>query len=345
MNVTRYKCSILLVDDDPGVLSVLSAQLATDFDVLTASTASEARGVLAKRSVDMVLSDLSLPDESGTALLDWVRRTAPRTFRILLTGTARLEDAADAINQTQIHRMVLKPWRGEDLLQSLRAARGTLLSERSSEQLNDDLRKLNQELEQRVNDRTRELEAALAQIQQKNTILEKMALTDPLTGLPNRRAIDLIARKELLRRARTPTPLAVAIIDADHFKNINTQYLLPGGDHVLIWLASVLQGAIRTADSLGRIGGEEFLVVAPATDMTGAEKLAERLRTAVESSKTVYNGHEIRITISLGLAVCEAGVNAGYDVLRDVAAEAVKEAKDLGRNQAVIRQITLPPTP
>ena len=94
-----------------------------------------------------------------------------------------------------------------------------------------------------------------------------MALTDSLTGLPNRRAIDLIARKELLRRARTPTPFALALIDADHFKQINTDYLYPGGDHVLAWLAGVLQNTVRTSDSLGRVGGEEFLVIAPNTDM------------------------------------------------------------------------------
>jgi diguanylate cyclase (GGDEF)-like protein len=345
MNVTRYKFSILLVDDDPGVLSILAAQLASDFEVSTAGTAAEARSILAKRSVDMILSDLRLPDETGLSLLEWVRRTAPRTYRILLTGTARLEDAADAINQTQVHRIILKPWRGEDLLQNLRAATRTLMQERSSEQLGDELRKINQELEQRVAERTRELEAALAQIQQKNTILEKMALTDPLTGLPNRRAIDLIARKELLRRARTPSALTLVLIDADHFKNINTLYLHPGGDHVLVWLAGVLQGAIRTTDSLGRIGGEEFLVVAPATDMAGAEKLAERLRTAVANEKTVYNGHEIRVTISLGLAVCDADTNVAYDVLRDLAAETVKEAKDRGRNRAVIRPVVPPALP
>lgn len=342
MNVTRYKCSILLVDDDENVLSVLAAQLATDFDVMTANTAAQARSVLAKRSVDMILCDLRLPDESGVALLDWVRRTTPRTSRILLTGAARLEDAADAINQTQVHRLILKPWRGEDLLQSLRAVRGSWLNERSQEQLLDELRKANAELEQRVIDRTRELEVALGQVQQKNAMLEKMALTDPLTGLPNRRAIDLIAKRELLRRTRTPSAMTLVMVDADHFKNINTLYLHPGGDHVLIWLAGMLQNAIRNADSLGRIGGEEFLVVAPATDIVGAEKLAERLRTAVESGKTNYNGHEIKITISLGLAVCDIGVNPTYDLLRDLAAEAVKEAKDTGRNRAVIRQVAGP---
>src|SRR5581483_4185657 len=116
MNVTRYKCSVLVVDDDPAVLALLTAQLNTDFETLTACTAVQAREVLARRSVDIVLTDLQLPGESGLSLLDWVRRTTPRTSRILLTGTARIEDTVDAINQTQVHRIVLKPWRSDDLL-------------------------------------------------------------------------------------------------------------------------------------------------------------------------------------------------------------------------------------
>lgn len=338
MNVTRYKCSVLVVDDDPAILTLLSLQLAHDFDVSTASSAEQARAILAQRSVDMVLTDLKLPDEPGLALLDWIRRTTPRTSRILITGTARIEDAVDAINQAQVHRIVLKPWRCEDLLQTLRAVARALLLERSHEQLLDELRKLNMELEQRVNDRTRELEIALAQLQQKNLMLEKMSLTDPLTGLSNRRAIDRIARNELQRRSRIPTPLTMAVIDIDHFKTVNTNYLLPGGDHVLIWLAGVLQSSIRILDSLGRIGGEEFLVIAPNTDAAGALVLAERLRTNVATSSTVYNGKTIQLTISLGLAVVDANVAVAHDALRECAAEALKEAKETGRNRAVIRQ-------
>src|SRR5262245_19908885 len=127
MNVTRYKCSVLVVDDDPHIVAILTAQLSGDFDVSTASTAEEARALLARRAVEMILSDLALPDATGLSLLGWVRRTAPRTSRVLTTGTARLEDAADAINQTQVHRLVLKPWRAEDLLQTLRAAARALL--------------------------------------------------------------------------------------------------------------------------------------------------------------------------------------------------------------------------
>lgn len=343
MNVTRYKCTVLVVDDDPSVLALLATQLRNDFDVITACTAEQGRGVLARRSVDMIISDLHLPDETGLSLLDWVRRTAPRTSRILITGTARLEDAVDAINQTQVHRLVLKPWRGDDLLQTLRSAANDHVLGRDHEQLLDEMRKLNLELERRVVERTRELEVALAQIQQKNQILEKMALTDPLTGLPNRRAIDLIARKELLRRTRTPGPLSLALVDADHFKQINTDYLLPGGDHALVWLAGVLQNSIRAADSLGRVGGEEFLVVAPGTDAAGAAALAERLRSAVEAGSTEYHANTIRLTISLGVAVMDSGQNATYEQLRECAAAALKEAKDAGRNRAVVRPFTPPP--
>jgi diguanylate cyclase (GGDEF)-like protein len=339
MNVTRYKCSVLAVDDDPGVLAVLTAQLAADFEVITACSAEQARAVLARRTVDILLTDLQLPDETGLSLLDWVRRTSPRTYRVLLTGTARLEDAVDAINHTQIHRLVLKPWRAEDLLQSLRATSRAILLERSHEQLLDELRKLNLELEQRVAERTRELQAALAQLEQKNMILEKMALTDPLTGLPNRRAIDLIARKELLRRTRAPAPMAVGLLDADHFKQINTAHLLSGGDHALIWLGRTLNESVRVSDSIGRVGGEEFMVVAPGTDAEGAAVLAERLRANVEEGHTVYNGRPIRLTVSAGFAVVEASVSISYDQLREAAAEALRAGKETGRNRCVVRTI------
>ena len=111
----------------------------------------------------------------------------------------------------------------------------------------------------------------------------------------------------------------------------------------LVWLGGVLQNSIRALDSLGRIGGEEFLVIAPNTDATGAAVLAERLRENVASGTTVYNGNVIGATISLGLVVADATAPVAYDDLREVAAEALKEAKETGRNKAVIRQFTASP--
>ncbi|OWK42362.1 diguanylate cyclase/phosphodiesterase (GGDEF & EAL domains) with PAS/PAC sensor(s) [Fimbriiglobus ruber] len=339
MGTTRYKCSVLVVDDEPSVLALLTTQLSQEFEVVTACSADHARRVLADRVTDIVLTDLQLPDISGIQFLDWVHRYAPRAARVLLTGTARVEDTADAINCCRVHRLVLKPWRAEDLVATLRSVARSLLLERSHEQLLDEYRRLNLELEQRVRDRTRELEQAMHQLQMKNQILEKMALTDALTGLPNRRAIELIARKELLRRTRTPAGIAFGLIDADRFKQINSQYLLCGGDHVLTWLGQMLQQAIRATDALGRVGGEEFMVVAPATDLVGAEILAERLRATVADSETRYHDEPIRVTVSVGFAVAPAGVPTGYENLRELASAALAEAKATGRNRFVVRSI------
>jgi len=332
MAAARYKCSVLVVDDEPSILALLARQLGHDFEMFTASTAEQAKSIVSYRPVDIVLTDLQLPDASGLAFLEWVRRVSPRTARVLLSGTAKLQDAAEAINCCQIDRLILKPWRGEDLLAHLKEVAKGLLLARSHERLLEELRTLNQQLEKRVAERTQELRAS-------NQILEKMALTDPLTALPNRRAIDLIARKELLRRSRNGTPLALGLIDADRFKLINSQYFLSGGDHALVCLARILQHTLRNTDAVGRVGGEEFLVIAPETDRAGAEILSERLRQAVADAAIVFNGETIPLTISLGFVVVDGGLPATYDSLREIAAEALNDAKAEGRNRTRLRMI------
>ncbi|HEY2784771.1 MAG TPA: diguanylate cyclase [Fimbriiglobus sp.] len=333
----RHACSVLLVDDEPAILALLVGQIGREFDVVTACSAEQARSVFAHRTVDIVISDLQLGNESGLQFLDWVRRSAPRAVRVLLTGTARLEDAAEAVNCCQVHRFMLKPWRNEDLLDTLRLAARGLLLERSHEQLLTEYRRLTEELERRVQDRTRELEQTMHQLRMQNQFLEKMALTDSLTGLPNRRSIDLLARKELLRRTRVPGPLALGLIDADRFKDINSAYLLSGGDHVLTWLGQTLQASIRGSDAIGRVGGEEFMVVAPGTDETGAVVLAERLRSNVEEGQAIYKGQEIRVTVSVGFAVVESAGVIGYERLREASAAALADAKAAGRNRSKVK--------
>ena len=332
-------CSVLIVEDEPSVVALLAGQLGAEFALVAVPTAAAAERALAERPVDIVLADLQLPDSTGIQLLDWVQRHHPRVARVLVTGTARIEDAAEAINCCRVHRIILKPWRAEDLLTTLRSVERALSLERSHERLVDELRQSYLELEGRVQERTRQLEAAMAQLTLKNQMLERMALTDPLTGSPNRRAIELIARKEILRLARSPQPLAFGLVDVDWFREINSKYLLGGGDHVLVWLVQTLQSAIRGTDALGRVGGEEFMVVAPATDEGGAHTLAERVRTAVESANTVYNGEEIRVTVSVGFGVAPAGSPVPYERLREVATAALKDAKTAGRNRSVIRPV------
>src|SRR5947208_593166 len=207
--VTSIKCSLLVVDDEPYILSTLSALLREEFEVITAESAEAAQTLFATRDIDILLSDQKMPRMTGVQLLEWVRQNHPKTVRLLMTGFAELEEAVEAINRGQVYRYLFKPWRSEELLQILRDACRTHQLERHNEQLLEELRQSKLDLEARVQERTRELEETNHLLQQKNLMLEKLALTDPLTGLPNRRAMDRLADSELGRRARHPSPLPV----------------------------------------------------------------------------------------------------------------------------------------
>ncbi|HKM53644.1 MAG TPA: response regulator, partial [Isosphaeraceae bacterium] len=212
--------SLLVVDDEPYILDTLSRILAKDFQVFTASSAKEAREVFARHPVHVIIADQKMPGETGVELLEWVRQNHPKTIRLMMTGFADFEVTVKAINRGQIYRMILKPWRTDELILILQSAARLYQLERSHEQLMADLQKLNSELEQRVEVRTRELEEAVRQLHQKNSMLEKLSLTDALTGLPNRRAMDRVAEAEIRRRARHATPLALGLVDVDHFKQV-----------------------------------------------------------------------------------------------------------------------------
>ena len=135
------KCSLLVVDDEPHVLHTLSALLATDFEVLTADSADAAKEIFGRREIDLVLTDQRMPGCTGVQLLEWVWQHSPRTVRLIMTGLARLEDAVDAINYGQVHRYLFKPWRVNELRQTLRNAARTFYLERSHEQLLEALRR------------------------------------------------------------------------------------------------------------------------------------------------------------------------------------------------------------
>jgi diguanylate cyclase (GGDEF)-like protein len=333
--VSTFRCSVLVVDDEPYILATLGTLLAADYEVLTAENGEAAQRVFAERPVDVILTDQKMPRMTGTELLEWVRRHHPRTVRLLMTGFAELEDAVEAINRGQVFRYLFKPWKTEQLQEMLASAARTFFLERRHEELLGQLRAMNEVLEQRVAERTQELQQALGELEQKNKMLEKLALTDPLTGLPNRRAMDRLAERELRRRDRYPSALSLGIVDVDHFTAINDRVLLPGGDKVLIDLARVLQQCARNVDLVGRIGGEEFMVIAPETSMEGAIVLGERIRSTVEKTSFTFQDQIIPVQVSVGFGVADASEQADYDSMKHQAARALSEAKKTGRNRCV----------
>ena len=160
--VGRYKCSLLLVDDEPSILDTLKILLSSEYEVLTADCAETAQQHFASREIDIILTDQKMPRVSGVQLLEWVKANSPKTMRVMMTGFAELEETISAINRSQVFRFIMKPWQIDHLLESLRTAAKTFLLERSHEQLLGELRNLhyklrdmNVELENRVAERTR----------------------------------------------------------------------------------------------------------------------------------------------------------------------------------------------
>lgn len=163
--------------------------------------------------------------------------------------------------------------------------------------------------------------------------LREQATTDDLTGLPNRRYLMQRGAQETARAERHEVPLSLAMIDIDFFKSVNDRHGHAAGDSVLKELAALLHGAVRESDLVARLGGEEFAVLLPHTALDDATQLADRLRIAVEEHVFVVLGHELRLTVSVGVASCE-GPCAMDQILGD-ADDALYRAKAAGRNRVV----------
>ncbi|MDD3311298.1 PAS domain S-box protein [Pseudodesulfovibrio sp.] len=164
------------------------------------------------------------------------------------------------------------------------------------------------------------------------TKLRELATTDALTGLNNRRWFMELATAEFARSRRYNRALAMFMMDIDHFKRVNDTYGHDVGDQVLSSLAGIAVGALREADILGRLGGEEFGVLLPETSRQSALDVAERLRAAVENAILRTNAGELRITVSLGVAVM-GGTTSSVDGLLKEADVALYQAKENGRNR------------
>jgi diguanylate cyclase (GGDEF)-like protein/PAS domain S-box-containing protein len=164
--------------------------------------------------------------------------------------------------------------------------------------------------------------------------LHEQASTDELTGIFNRRRVLDIGKAEMARSRRFGRPLACLMIDIDHFKQINDTYGHVAGDAVLRGVTATLSAGLRQSDTLGRLGGEEFIVFMPETDAEGAMHTAERLRQAVEQSSVLMDGEGASpgITVSLGVTVL-APETASLDAFIAAADAALYRAKENGRNR------------
>lgn len=199
---------------------------------------------------------------------------------------------------------------------------------RQLENLLDKLREANETLENKVHQRTGELEHA-------NRALKRLALTDELTNIDNRRSLISRGHLEVLRCSRSGDTFAIMLIDIDHFKRINDEYGHDAGDLALQLFAKAVQQTIRKVDTFGRWGGEEFMVLVYGSEQIDLPVMGEKILKSVADCRVAWHEQVIRMTVSIGIATWQGG---SFDQTVSMADKAMYRAKETGRNRLVIYQ-------
>lgn len=296
---------VLVVDDEPEIAELVAVRLTSQgYEVETANSGTDALTRLAVSPIDLVFLDVSMPGLTGLQVLDRLRARDSDVAVVLMTGHGSEDLVVDALR------------RGADdyLRKPFSVGEFNAVLERTLARL--DMRRQNADLRR--------------QLEQRAAYMEQQALTDELTGLPNRRAFDsqLARLGEAMGRG---SQFAMLMIDLDHFKQINDSHGHAAGDHVLQEIARTLQSRIRVSDFAARIGGEEFAVLLPRASQADATIVADALRSGIEERHIVWNGSPIPVTVSIGVADSKSVAS-----VLEAADAALYRAKAAGRNRVVV---------
>jgi two-component system, cell cycle response regulator len=303
--------TVLIVDDSEAVREKTRAALALlpiCDNVLEADNGLRGLKLLAQHKVDLVLCDVVMPELDGFKFLQLMK--AKPEYRdvpvIMLTGEEGTDKKVKGLEQGASD-YITKPFEAPELLARVKV-------QLKMKSLQDELR-------------------------EKNAQLERLASTDALTKIHNRRYFMEMYDLEWAKCERFHHDMGLIIIDVDKFKSVNDTWGHPEGDRVLVEIAQVLSRSLRKVDLIARYGGEEFAVLLPSTDLKGTKLVAEKLRSEVEKNITVGAGSEKQrqVTISLGVAHAPTtpGVNSADDFIQR-ADEALYRSKERGRNRITI---------
>lgn len=317
MATTRPAPTILIVDDQPTNLKVLLRLFEEHhYKILIAENGERALQA-ALQQPDLILLDVMMPGMNG---FETCRRLKANqaTAEIPIIFMTALDNIVDKIEGFKAGAVdyITKPFQQSEVL----ARVGIHIT----------LRRQQQELKE-----TQEI------LLLQKALLEQMSITDDLTGLLNRRCLNTILKREFHRSTRHNVELSCLMFDLDHFKKINDVHGHDFGDVVLRQFADILKNSIRDTDFVFRFGGEEFLLLLPQTDVSGAAQTAEKIleRTANTPFKTQHIS--TRVTVSIGVASVLKHHPPHSHNLTTFADIALYEAKRCGRNQVVIYEPSL----
>lgn len=310
---------VLVVEDSPEIAALMVLTLRIEgYQVSQAHNGVRALEVASSTSPDLILLDVMMPGLNGFQVAEKLKgqdntRDIPLIF---VTAKSELNDMVQGLETAVDY--ISKPFAVPELVARVRAALR--------------MRKLQSELKQ------------------SNDQLSRLALTDGLTGLLNRRGFDSQLEDEIWRARRFGHSLGLIIFDLDHFKRVNDTYGHAQGDVVLQAFADTLMHSSRRVDKVARFGGEEFVLLLPATDADGVEVVGEKVRAATEAMEVpcavCEPGQSLRVTTSAGGVImphlAESGppaaeIAAGIFAIAD---HCLYAAKDGGRNRVVTRTAT-----
>jgi len=294
---------ILVVDDSPVYRKLVQQSLAHEpYQVLFAKNGREALDLFGQNQPALVITDWTMPDLSGLELCELIRRDFSRSYSylILLTSNTNKEQVIEGL-AAGADDYLTKPFHPGELVARVGVGRRLIELHR--------------------------------QVEAKNRQLEEMALTDPLTGLHNRRAIDLWVNSQLSAAARHDFSIWVAIADLDRFKNVNDTYGHDAGDTVLKSFSEVLKASTRKSNMCGRLGGEEFLMVLTHVEREQVGIAIERVRQRFEKEEFKFGDGVSRVTASFGVAGFRGPCPPDFTTLLARADSALYSAKHKGRNR------------
>jgi diguanylate cyclase (GGDEF)-like protein len=335
--MTTHASRILIVDDESALLELLGEYLRDQgHEVCAAETGASGLDLYHSEMPDLVLLDLKLPDMSGLDVLKHITTRDEETAMIVISGVGSLDHAIEALRRGAWDFLV-KPFVNLELVMHS-VNRG--LEKRRLRQEN---RLYREHLEEEVQRRTHELRQEILtrkriedDLRRSEMRYRELSLTDELTGLYNARHFFRQVQSEVDRAIRYDSPLSICVLDIDHFKQYNDTYGHLCGDAVLSELGRVIQKLIRDSDSAYRYGGEEFIIVLPATNREEAARVAERIRASFnEHAFFPRSGTEVHVSISLGVTSYNPGESVSDFV--DRADQNMYAAKKCGRNTTVCR--------
>jgi diguanylate cyclase (GGDEF)-like protein len=300
---------LLVVDDEQSILDLLRRRLeALGCEVTVLSGGSQVAATVREKMPDLVLLDVMMPDVDGFTVCQALKQDPQVRDIPVVLMTARTEvDSRIKGLEMGAHDYVTKPFETAELLARVRAALRV-------KALQDELREANK-------------------------LLERLATSDPLTDLPNRRTFDEQIFLAIERSRRTGQTVSVIMLDLDHFKQINDTHGHQVGDEALRQVAHIMAGRRRVTDLVARYGGEEFVWVLPGAAPEAATEVAEWLRRTVEEAALETQRGTIKLTVSAGISTYDPAAHGpgSPELLLESADQALREAKEKGRNRVVYK--------